>query len=444
MEDERGLTIGEIFKILLKRVWWVVGATALCLLLVVLVTQLWYNKNNQYYTVSYDVVFPNDASGKYPDNTEVLSADFISLRTLTDIKDGVYSTEDPDEFKKIDVDKMIRNDDISVTKSDSHRYTLTAKAKYFSNKEQARKFLRTVAYYPVLRVNKIVEDKKYGVYFDIYDNAHTYEEKIEALVKQKTYLESSYADLMNYGTEVEVNSAALHNLFTEVQRSTLDAMIAANYYVLDTENYNAEADARIAAIELQISENDLIINKLIDMRDGKTEESGVSVYSESRIGDEQEPVSSLNAFDLEIAQLVVKNGELQNQINKINKTKSSIAEYTVEGSDKNKAWKDFESKLEGYRTQMEQATSTLKSVSEKVYSGNSRVIFAGNKMERAGGIGTIVSAVLGAVVGFAAAAIIVCIIDVPKYKRKMALAEGAEKESGEKAESSNESAKSEK
>lgn len=438
MEEERGLTIGEIFKILLKKVWWIVGATALCLLLVVLVTQLWYNKKSQYYTVSYDVVFPDAESNKYPDNTDVLSADFISQSTLKDIKDGVYSTENPDEFKNIDVEKMIRNDDISITESEGHRYTLTAKAKYFSGMEQARKFLRTVAYYPVMRVNKIVEDKQYGLYFEIYDNAHTYEEKIAALEKQKSYLESSYADLMNYGTEAEVNSAALHNLFTEAQRSTLNAMIAANFYVLDTENYNAEADTSIAAIQLQIKENDLIIKKLTDMRDGKTEgnDAAATAYAESRVGDEQDPVSSLNAFDLEIAQLVVKNGELQNQINKINSTKAAIAKYTVEGSDENKAWKEFEAKLEGYRTDIENATAKLKTVSEKVYSDNSRVIFAGNRMECAGGIGAISSAALGAVVGFAAAAIIVCIIDVPKYRRKMALAESAEKteEGGEKTE----------
>lgn len=443
MEEERGLTIGEILKIILKRVWWVVGATALCILLFVLVTQLWYNKNSQYYTVSYDVVFPNNARGKYPDNTDVLSADFISLSTLTDIKNGVYSAENPDEFKNIDVEEMINKDDISISESETNRYTLTAKARYFSNQEQAKKFLRTVAYYPVMRVNKIVKDKEYGLYFGIYDNAQTYEEKIAALEKQKSYLEAGYSELMNYGTEVEVESAKLHNLFTEVQRSSLNALIAANYYVLDTDNYIEVASARIAALELQISENNLIIQKLTDMRDGKAEEGATAVASSSRAVDD-ETVSYLNAYDIEIAQLVVKNGEIQNQINKINATKAAINEYTVADNEKNGEWKDFEAKLEGYRSDMEQATATLKSVSEKVYSGNSRAIFTGNRMERAGGISAILSAVIGAIAGFAVAAIVVCIIDVPKYKRNKALAEGAEKEegsteSGEKSEASTES-----
>ena len=63
----------DILKVIFKRIWWVLGATAACLLIVVLVTQLWYNKRQQFYSVSYEIVYPDSTSGKYPDGSDLLA-----------------------------------------------------------------------------------------------------------------------------------------------------------------------------------------------------------------------------------------------------------------------------------------------------------------------------------------------------------------------------------
>ncbi|MDE5788788.1 MAG: hypothetical protein K2H78_00030 [Clostridia bacterium] len=424
MEEDNGLTFMDILKVIFKRIWWVLGATAACLLIVVIVTQLWYNKREQYFSVNYEIVYPDSASGKYPDGSDLLASDAISLSTLTSIKDGAYSSaENAEEFKNIDVEKMLSDDGISIAEEVTQTagggikrtYALTVSSKYFSGDAQAVAFIRAVASYQVRRVNSIIDTKEYGLYFSVYEDANSYEAKIEALLSQKNYLESEYTKLKNYGSTVEVNLASLHNIFTTEQRQALADRITANYYVYDTEGYKANADTRKDALTKQIADNAKIIEA-----------------EEAKRGDSNPNDVNTNPYDQIIADYTRRNAELNNEIKTIENTTGAIESYTQEGTDEYKAKQAFDAQLEKYRTDLSTATDALKSVSKTIYADNSRVIFANNKISRQGGIGTIVSALLGAVVGLLVSAVVVCIIDLPKYKkRKLANAEVANTETAE-------------
>ena len=163
MEEENGLTLGEIFKVLLKRIWWMVGAVAAGILLVVLVTQLWYNKAKQTYSVQYDVVFPYSENGKYPDGSDFLIGDMISLATLTAVK------ESDEKFSSVNVEGMVAEDDITIVRvydKDAvneiffRTFKLEIVAKYFKDDEQAVNFMKAVADYPINRVNEVIESKE--------------------------------------------------------------------------------------------------------------------------------------------------------------------------------------------------------------------------------------------------------------------------------------------
>lgn len=409
MEEDNGLSFMEILKVIFKRIWWVLGATAACLLIVVLVTQLWYNKRVQYFSVNYEIVYPDSASGKYPDGSDLLVSDAISLNTLSAIKNGEYSAEDPDEFKSVDVEKMLADDGISIAEevtqnpggSIKRSYTLTVSAKYFQNDEQAVEFIRNVAIYPVKRVFSILDTKEYGLYFSVYDAAKSYDAKIEALLAQKNYLESEYNKLKNYGSTVEVNIASLHNLFTTEQRQALADRITANYYVFDTESYIDNAAARKKALNNQITDNLKIIGD-----------------EEEKRGNSNPNDVNTNPYDQIIAELIRKNAELENEIKTIGATEDAIKLYTTEGTDDYTKKQTFDAQLEKYRTDLFKATEELKTVSKSIYSTNSRVIFASNRIGRQGGTGAVVAALLGAVIGLLVSAVIVCIVDVPKYKKQ--------------------------
>ena len=436
MEEERGLSFGEILKIIFKRVWWLLGATALCLIAVVLITQLWYNKKVQYFSVSYELVYPDSESGRYPDNSYLLAADCISFGTLNDIKNGKYSPDNPEEFKSIDVDKMLKKDGISISETVTRTaddgikrtYTLTVIADYFSSNTQAANFLRTVASYPVYRVNEIIASNEYGKYFSIFDKAETYADKIDALLRQKQYLEEKYNSFVIYGSEVEANSAALHNIFTETQRQSLEASLTANYYVVNAEEYLANSDTRIAALNKKISDNNAIISELEKKRDesATTNPDGGASAASVRLNDQGIITSP---YDYEIALLTKENGVMLNEIADIEATKEAIGKYSQEGTAAYGQWNKFESQLNGYRAELEEATAALKKVSTDIYKNNSRVIFSVNSIKTQGGINAVIAAILGALIGLLVTSFIIAIIDVPRYKRKMlaqAAAENAE------------------
>ena len=438
---EGGLTLSEIFKVIFKRIWWVLGATAVCLAVAVLVSQLWYNKAEQYYSLSYEIVYPDSASGKYPDGSDLFAEESVSVKTLTDIKNGVYTPDSPDKFKGIDVNGMHFDDGISaaekVVKSEDGNikrlYTLTAKAKYFSSKSQANDFLRTVAEYPVNRVNRIMSTKKYDLYLDVYDNAPSYDEAINALLKQKNFLEQEYSKLQNYGEVAQAGIASLHNILTPSQQEELKAHILAERYVLDAETFKSEAGTRIASLKRLIDENEKILASLREAKRGEnaalTDNTGTAAYIKTL---------SVNAcaslyegstivtdpYDAEIARLTVENGEMQNSIDNINATLSAIEKYTDEGTAEYAAKQAFDARFQAIRTQLADAATTLKTVSVSVYADNSRVVYSSNKLATQGGVHWLASAFLGAVIGLIISSLVIGIIDVPKYKRaKLAAAD---------------------
>ena len=425
-EVENGLTLGEVFKIILKRIWWVLGATLVCLAVMLMVTQLWYNKREQYYAISYDIVYPEMNGGKYPDGSDLIISDSISLETLTDIKGGKYSNDNPDEFKGVDVNDMHANDGISVSdkvvRSEDGGVklscTLSVKAKYFGSVSQARAFLRTVAEYPVNRINAIIADKEYSANLVGYNDAPSYEEKLSALTAQKNYLESEYSKLGAYGEKADAGKASLRNIFTGEQQSDIRAHITAGKYVLDTDVYLEKADAQIAALQLQVEINNKVIKTL---RDEQANANG-----------ETTPPAVTDPYDERIASLAHQNGELLTRIETIEETVKEIAKYTDKGTDEYAAKQAFDKRLDDFRVQLEEAAENLKTVSVSIYGDNSRVVFSNNKLEKEGGIHWLISAVLGALVGFVVSAIVVYFVGVSKYKReKLAAAQGSGESSAE-------------
>ena len=431
MEEENGLTLGEIFKVIFKRIWWVVGAAALGVLLVVLVTQLWYNKTKQYYSVTYEIVYPNSQSGRYPNGNEFLISDSISSETLAEIKAGKYS-EDVGEFANVDVDKMLKNDAIRLSTKLMKReddsvatsFTLTVMAQYFSGEEQAVNFLKTVASYPVNRVNAIIAERQYWLNLTTYENALTYTDKISALIAQKNYLSGSYLALREYDNQLDVKIAELNNLFTSEQQQTLNDRLKTNFYVLNTNEYVSNAEYRKAVLKKSIDDNDKIIEALKLERDEAVKAQNAGQSASGFAGSVYDEVVT-NPYDVRIADLTAANTSLRNTIADIDNTLAEIAKYTQEGTPEYTEKNNFDGMLEKYRAELTAATEELAEITTKLYFENSRIIFAGNKVERLGGIGAILSAVVGLLVGAILSAIVVCIIDLPKYRRAKLAAQGA-------------------
>ncbi len=438
--EERGVSIAEIFKVIFKRVWWVVGVTAACLLVFVLVIQLWYNRNNEVYTVGYTLSFPGISEGTYPDGSTYRYNSAVTLESLTDV---VSSNS---EFSGIDISNMVAEDDIAITRQANvideannvteMVYVLSVKAKYFTDEDQAVDFVRAVVSYPVTHAAETVAQMDHKVNLQVYDSPATdsFSGKISALNAQRNYILGRYDEMSsgNNGGMVSYSEdgrtlvdkrADAESVFGSSDQSYINALINSEHYVYDYERFLREYDATLADLERRMSNNNSIITATTEARDALIQQIGSNNVSQADL----EPFNSI------IAQYTAENASLQNQINDLKYTYGEIsvtesAEHAafVEGVNK------VTSMLNAFRDELETATEEVTEVYNNYFLENCYVAYDSNTISLEGGMNIILAAVLGAVIGFVVVSVVICIIDMPKYLRSRDAANREQKSEEEK------------
>ena len=424
--EEYGITLGEICRIIFRRVWWVIGVTAAFLLITVLLVQFWYNPNNRQYTVSYNIRFPDSSSGLYPDGTPLRVTDSVLLGSLTEIKSGTYSEseENAPDFSDIDIEDMVENDAISLTAvtteaSDSGEagwsgYRLTVSYKYFKDSAQAVAFIKKIAEYPIDKAQYIVENALYNYNLTQYDVGTTYEAKIAALINQKNYVMSIYDFIKNnYGETYRplgasdktitdyINEAS--TIFDSRIQSAYYNTVTANYYVWDTETYKLTANASIEATRIEIANNEAIVSAL-EEKIAELDKNGTAF-------------DQIEAYHEKIASYVERNTQLETSIKTTEQTLAKIEIYENDPQAvEDKA--EFDAQLDSTRAQLATLTETAKSLRIATYQNESMVLYVNNTIETEGGINILVAAVVGAVLGFIIVSVVILIKDMPEYKRR--------------------------
>ena len=424
--EEYGITLGEICRIIFRRVWWVIGVTAAFLLITVLLVQFWYNPNNRQYTVSYNIRFPDSSSGLYPDGTPLRVTDSVLLGSLTEIKSGTYSEgeENAPDFSDIDIEDMVENDAISLTAvttetSDSGEsgwsgYRLTVSYKYFKDSAQAVAFIKKIAEYPIDKAQYIVENALYNYNLTQYDVGTTYEAKIAALINQKNYVMSIYDFIKNnYGETYRplgssdktisdyINEASL--IFDSRIQSAYYNTVTANYYVWDTETYTLTATASIEATRIEIANNKAVVAAL-EAKIAELDKNGTAF-------------DQIEAYHEKIASYVERNAQLETSIKMTEETLDKIKKYESDPQAvEDKA--EFDAQLDSTRAQLATLTETAKSLRIATYQNESMVLYVNNVIETEGGINILVAAVVGAVLGFIIVSVVILIKDMPEYKRR--------------------------
>ncbi len=424
--EEYGITLGEICRIIFRRVWWVIGVTAAFLLITVLLVQFWYNPNNRQYTVSYNIRFPDSSSGLYPDGTPLRVTDSVLLGSLTEIKSGTYSEgeENAPDFSDIDIEDMVENDAISLTAvtteaSDSGEagwsgYRLTVSYKYFKDSAQAVAFIKKIAEYPIDKAQYIVENALYNYNLTQYDVGTTYEAKIAALINQKNYVMSIYDFIKNnYGETYRplgasdktitdyINEAS--TIFDSRIQSAYYNTVTANYYVWDTETYKLTANASIEATRIEIANNEAIVSAL-EEKIAELDKNGTAF-------------DQIEAYHEKIASYVERNTQLETSIKTTEETLAKIEIYENDPQAvEDKA--EFDAQLDSTRAQLATLTETAKSLRIATYQNESMVLYVNNTIESEGGINILVAAVVGAVLGFIIVSVVILIKDMPEYKRR--------------------------
>ena len=135
MQEERGITAGELVRLMKRRILWIVAIAALAALAAALFTALVYNRAREEYFLTFVVEFAQDET---PFRYEtVVYADNLEAARASDAA-----------FAGIDTEHMAADEDIAITRAGGENahpsYTVTVSGKYFSDRSQATKFLRAV------------------------------------------------------------------------------------------------------------------------------------------------------------------------------------------------------------------------------------------------------------------------------------------------------------
>lgn len=453
MENEENIiTASDIFRTIRKRIWIVAAVSLACCIVFFCFAQFWYNSNNQDYRATCYISFPGVYSGStqsvYPDGSVFRAEDIISYDTLCAVKE-----EDAELFSSLDIENMVRNDLISVsfsvtnaavqssqqsqnntqttaTQADAE-LTITVSSACFANSEQAMEFIRRVAVYPVLHAQELVASSVYDMYLQNYASSQASNElKVNSLISQQKYLLDMYDALIatkgsyyivSFASEDgTVSSGTLDSfrtrckaVFNEDEQQALQEELDVNGYIFDSESFEEEAqnrlnvlESKIADLDFQISEYNTMISRL------ETEGATDSV------------VSQLTKVCVQLAQ------ERNAYALEKEKIQSNLLDPPSAGE-----IAAFEAKLDGYYNLLEEQTQIYKSVRTQYFAQESYFRMQNNKLSVTGGISPVLAIIGGLVIGFIAACVIVCAVDLNKqHKKKAVKSESEENSEAEKSE----------
>ena len=410
MEENRGtgVTFGEICKAIKKRLWIVLIVTVAIAALAVLAAQFLYNPSGSTYSLTFTLFYPGKGTGKFPDGSPFHYRDIISLDMLTATK------ESDGRFEKIDVDKLLEKDGVTISESVSAdgtptgEYTLSVEAGYFSGRTAATDFLRALARRPLIEAVEKAGQVSYTLDESAFRNAD-YESRIELLTRQKEDILAQYDEWIalyrgNYavaGKTLSNHRAAADVIFGEVVRTALLGELETNGYVLP----DLIASQR-AALEAEKQENQAMIEEL--KRALGEIPSTISLAAEIAV----QPTGGSQPLDLSetLAALLVRNVQIDSQL-------KALTEENVGA---------FERQLDEIYEKLQDAAAKLQAVSNALYEQETSVYFSTSQAAREGGISLVLAAVGGLVIGFFLACIAVCLRELPRAEKQREEQNGAQ------------------
>lgn len=426
MENQQYMiTAGDVFHVILKRIWIVVIITLACALALFCVVQFYYNSSRQSYVAKCYISFPGlkseNAQSLYPDGTVFRIQDLVSYDVLNEIKQDAGG-----KFNSVDVLAMTGNGGITITQSDLSSsqaesgadlaVTLTVSAAYFSDSKQAQNFIAAVASYPVMHAQQLVADAAYETYLDNYQNSdvNTYAEKIDFLVLQHKYLLDMYDviiaakgayytvsytdDLGNIVTgTLDLYRTRCDAVFNEKIQTSVQNELEAKAYIYDFNYYQSEAQSRKETLQSKINNMSIQLGTYNQLINDLKENSGSSELISSIVSKASLLAEEQSLYEVELKQI-----------------EDNLALSEEEVAQRNKT---FDAKLASYSDQLQQQTQIFKKVCTQYFAQESYFNMQ-SKMAVTGGVSPVVAVLGGLVVGFVVACVVVCIIDLPKLKKQ--------------------------
>lgn len=407
--EDGGITIGQIFRTIFSQKW-------LALIIAAVITVVgtlglyFIGKRSEVYSVSFVLQLPNTSetaststSYTYPDGASFYFTDLISKQNLKEVASR-------EGFKDIEVDKMVKDGDISISRAVDKvtensqngvydlSYTIKVKAKYFDDEDVARDFIEALVSFPRNYISSMYID--YDQSLTASKSLITYDGRLDALKDQAEFILTNYEELISaYGTGVVVKEGKTLGYYqTQLQtflKSTLDNLktkALTNQYVMGDEN----GQPLKAAIE-QYATDTLTKNDELDELKGALDTLYVSSEGQTTV--------IVDATVLECAL----------EIEKLKKEIEYYKQFTAENCTFNEA---FDKEVNAAEAKVEAFTKEFAEISSIVYTTKTTVnYFNASVVEVEGGRRIIMSVGISLIAGIMLAAIVAYIVGWNKLKK---------------------------
>ncbi len=435
MEQEEGVTVGKIFRVIGKKIWVVLAATVVCTLVAVLLVALVVNPAKSYCSMEFAIVYPTDSTQQYPDGSPFTYRDLISYNVLEEAKNSNAA------FKSLNVKDMLKEDDITVSartdEDENTFYTLRVKTSRFHNKDAAERYIRAVADAITARILNNAKGLEYGIDAETFHNA-SLSERLQILDMQKKSITKQYDQWIEiYSESYRVNGKTLANYLADVSVVYGESVQTALEREADSKGFGElnlngyptvkEAiEAFAKGLQEEKKLNDSLIAELRKDYSGAT--AGATGAARARTlnaEDEQgEPSVIVMPSDKGVSEMLAfylkRNAEIEYQL-AIFLTEDPSTHASVVNE---KPVTDFSARVEREYTRLSDASNTLSAVSASVYENDTYALFSSQNVTVSGGIGMVI-VVLGAfVLAFLAGVVIAYFVG--RKKKAESQAEEAE------------------
>ena len=425
-EAESGISLGDIWRAVKRRIWIVLAITVGLTLIVSLVFGLAINPRAVEYRLRFHIVFPT-GSARYPDGSPFSEREIISPEFLEEAKNS------GEEFAGLDINRMIKDGAITLGAEKQEDgdtvYTLTVKAQQFGNPDSAEKFLRAAAQVPVNHIVANAQTLNYKLDVEVFENA-SFEEKIGLLSELKRTLLAAcdgWIDL--YGATYPVADRTLGNyrselyvVFGESTKKDLESESERNGYSgLDLSSHDLlkdAVDARRTVLAEEYKLNEKIIAELEKTAVSYAKFAAITTEEDLRIT--FDPSGNMDVEEMK-AHYKKRNAQIDYQIGVTAEGEQGV--LTVANVEK------YVARLSEQFGELQTAAETVARVSSSIYAKNTDVGFLMRAAEKNGGINIAVVVVGSLVLSFLLAAIVaVAIASRKKSKSAQREQESEQKE----------------
>ncbi len=430
MEEESGITFGEICHLVKKRIWWILGISVIVALVASLLFGFVINRGKNDYSVTFMVEFPGVSDRQYPDGTTFNHASMVYAAQLEAAKASNES------FANIDIDGMSSNGGISISAETTGEnnttvytgvYTITVSSAYFDSADQASDFLRAVLDQTIAAVNAKISGMDFTARLSGYDSLNSYTaygDRLAILRRQQDYILERYAAVTgdtqsDSDTTTQTQTTATYGSF-QYEGKSISALYAEAQTV---SNLLSELEKNYETNRFVYLPEDSNAEKYKEAAEGwakqiKNNADEMLFYKEQFLNS----VITAGYYEQRVLELEQENLGLEAQIEAIGYTYEQTGGTVSESPNADTiraANAAFGEQVDNMFETIKTNSATAKSALVALFAAESQIVY------QQSGVTTIVNttniilvAVAALVVAFLIACIVFCAADYPAYKRE--------------------------